>query len=348
MRLPVCLRDYVNPALHFPFSTPPAPGSTTCVAPGIHWIRMPLPFALDHINLWCIEEDADSMILIDCGYGDDNTRALWETLFAGPLAGRTASRVLATHYHPDHLGQSSWLTERFGVALWMAQAEFLTGHAVRAGIAGYQTAGMIELFAQHGLTADHREALGKRGNSYGRGVPAIPSSYRRIVEGEIVMIGGHRWKIITGFGHSPEHLSLYCAQLGVLISGDMLLPKISTNVSVWASDPEGDPLTLFLDSLDRYVDLPADTLVLPSHGLPFRGIVPRIEQLRAHHAARLAEVSTTCRVPSTAADLIPVLFPRALDTHQTSFAMGEAIAHIHRLYRQGLLERKTDENGQTG
>ena len=152
-------------------------------------------------------------------------------------------------------------------------------------------------------------------------------------------IGGHGWRVMVGFGHSPEHAALHCADLGVVISGDMLLPKISTNVSVWPVEPEGNPLALFLDSIARFERLPAATLVLPSHGLPFRGIAPRVDQLRAHHEARLGELHSACERPVSAWDVVPLLFRRELDVHQRSFAMGEAIAHLNLLWHDGRLRR---------
>ena len=159
-------------------------------------------------------------------------------------------------------------------------------------------------------------------------------------------IGEHSWRVITGFGHSPEHASLYCEALKVLISGDMVLPRISTNVSVFAVEPEGNPLQQYLDSLGKFADLPDDTLVLPSHGKPFRGLHTRIAQLRAHHDARLAEVRRRLRANRrSAVDIVPLMFRRPLDAHQLSFALGEALAHLHKLWRDGILRRVTGDDG---
>ena len=158
-------------------------------------------------------------------------------------------------------------------------------------------------------------------------------------------IGEHRWRAIGGYGHSPEHIALYCADLGVCISGDMLLPRISTNVAVWPVEPEGDPLARFLASLAAFSALPSDTLILPSHGLPFFGAALRVEQLHAHHAARLAELEAAAHEPRTAADLLPVLFRRELDLQQRFFAMGEAIAHLNYLWHAGRFTRTIDADG---
>ncbi len=192
------------------------------------------------------------------------------------------------------------------------------------------------------------DGLIARGNGYKRGVPAIPATYRRLFADQSLRIGDHDWRTIVGHGHAPEHMSLYCAELGVLISGDMLLPRISTNVSVMACNPDGDPLGLFLASIDKFRALPADTLVLPSHGRPFRGLHARIDQLHTHHAERCAVLQRCLsRQRRSAAELIAVLFNREIpDPHQTMFAMGEAIAHLNYLEHAGKLQR-VDNDGVT-
>ena len=324
--------------LRFRWLEPPPPGGAFDVAPGVKWLRMPLPFALDHINLWLVA-DGERWTQIDCGYGDAPTRALWQQHFAQTLAGKPIGRVIATHYHPDHLGNAAWLGARWDCAVAMPQAEYLTAHAITDERAGYGAAATSALFRRHGLADEHVAALEARGNQYRRGVPELPLAYQRLLAGDEIAIGLERWRVIPGYGHSPEHASLYCAALSVLISGDMLLPRISTNVSVWPVEPDGDPLGRFLASLDRFAELPPNTLVLPSHGLPFVGIRIRVEQLRAHHLARLAELEAAAERPVTAAEILPVLFRRELDLQQRFFARGEAIAHLNHLWRAGRLVR---------
>jgi glyoxylase-like metal-dependent hydrolase (beta-lactamase superfamily II) len=337
----------VNPLLReldFPHAQPPAPGTTLELAPGVHWLRMPLPFALDHINLWLLDDD-DGYTIVDCGFGSDETKQLWERIFAARVNGRTVKRVLVTHYHPDHMGLARWLTDRFGVEMWTPQAEFLTAHAALSSIGPFGTEPLIELFRTNGIDSERLELVRGRGSSYGRGVADLPMSYRRVMDGDEIVINGRTWQAIMGYGHSPEHAALYCAKLGVLISGDMVLPSISTNVGVWAADPRGNPLQLFLDSVTRYGELPADIFVLPSHGLPFRGIRKRAAQLHNHHRDRLAEVEAACAEPRHACDLLPVLFRRQLDMHQIFFAIGESIAHLHTLEARGRVLRVVDKDG---
>jgi glyoxylase-like metal-dependent hydrolase (beta-lactamase superfamily II) len=336
------------PALDYPHSTPPAPGEVVEVAPGVLWLRMPLPFALDHINLWLLRE-GDGYALVDTGFGDAATRAGWQSHFDGTLRGRPIQRIVATHYHPDHLGNAAWLAERFGVTVAMTQTEFLTAHAVHRDLPGFGVDDFCAHFRAHGLPQADVEALRARGNRYRGGAPELPRRYRRLLAGDTVPLGERAFTVIAGYGHSPEHAALFAAEPApLLISGDMLLPRISTNVAVGPADPEGDPLARFLASLAAYERLPTATLVLPSHGLPFRGAAHRVAQLRAHHAERLAELEAHLAgtgEPRAAVDVLPVLFRRPLDLQQRFFAMGEAIAHLNHLWHSGRLQRLTEPDG---
>jgi glyoxylase-like metal-dependent hydrolase (beta-lactamase superfamily II) len=326
-------------------ATLPAPGAMHEVMPGLFWLRMALPFALDHINLWLIQDDA-GWTVVDCGIANDATRAAWESVFSSGLRDAPIVRVIATHYHPDHLGLADWLCARWTAPLWMATGEYGFARMMSMRATGTDGSALHSFYRQHGLTDPAVLAqMQERKNYYPSMVPAVPSAYRRLQDGQTFRIGKHEWRVIAGFGHSPEHASLYCADLNLLISGDMVLPRISTNVSVIPVEPESNPVQQYLDSLARYLDLPADTLVLPSHGKPFRGLHTRIAQLQDHHRDRLAEVLQACVEPQSAADIVPVMFRRQLDAHQLGFAIGEALAHLHKLWFDGLLRREADAGG---
>jgi glyoxylase-like metal-dependent hydrolase (beta-lactamase superfamily II) len=305
---------------------------------------MPLPFALDHINLWLLE-DGDGWTIVDCGIGNDVTRGLWEEVFAARLDGKPVKRVIVTHYHPDHAGLAGWLTKKFSVPLVMAQAEYMMAHLIHDGLGGTSQEALLELFRRNGLDEERITQLASRGNHYARNVPDFPVGFTRIMDGDVVTVDGRGWRMIAGYGHSPEHAALYCESRGVMISGDMVLPRISTNVGVWGMNPEGNPLKQFLDSLGRYLELPASTLTLPSHGLPFRSTHERIAQLREHHRLRLAELQEACREPKAASEVLTTLFRRELDIHQTFFAMGEAMAHLHYLLAEGRVTREAGAGG---
>ncbi|MGB3741231.1 MAG: MBL fold metallo-hydrolase [Castellaniella sp.] len=345
-------------ALQYPWNqTLPEPGQALAVADGVRWIRMPLPFALDHINLWLLRDRIDGRegwTVIDCGIDRSEVRDCWETVFSQSLEGLPVLRVLVTHMHPDHVGLAHWLCKRWDAPLWMSMTDYAlarlwAGSAVAdtategSGPAGETAA---RHFARHGLVNPEAQALiRKRHDYYARLVPDVPARFHRLLHGHPIQIGGRPWHIIVGYGHAPEHVSLWCPTLDVLISGDMVLPRISTNISVFDLEPEANPLPLYLESLNAYDPLPEQTLVLPSHGRPFKGLHARIAQQQSHHADRLADVLAACAQPKSAHDLLPVLFHRQLDLHQLSFAMGESIAHLHALYFQGALIRTLDADG---
>ncbi len=337
--------------LQYPFGDAlPAVGTTLEVAPGVRWLRMALPFQLDHINLWLLRDRVDGLegwSIVDCGITNDATRAAWEQVFENELQGLPVLRVIVTHMHPDHIGLAHWLTERWGVRLWISATDYNAARLASSATTGFGGPASARFMASHGLTDPvAQEKIKARTNYYASMVPQVPAQFRRLLANDVLQIGGHDWHCHAGYGHAPEHISLHCPELGVLISGDMVLPRISTNVSVIDIEPEANPLVLYLDSIKRMKALPADTLVLPSHGRPFKGLHTRVDQLVAHHDERFADVLVACaREPQHAADLLSVLFKRPLDLHQTTFAMGESIAHLHALWLGGQLRRRLDADG---
>lgn len=347
-------------ALEYPLgSALPEPGRALALPGGLRWLRMGLPFALDHINLWLLPDEIDGRrgwTVVDCGIDDAATRAHWASVFETALDGLPVLRVLVTHMHPDHIGLAHWLCERFSTPeaecrLWISATDWHVARlASQASLGQGQNQGGSDaaaFFASHGLVdAGSLEKVRARRGYYGSLVPAVPLRHARLHEGLVLRIDGRDWRCIAGYGHAPEHIALFRADDGLLISGDMVLPRISTNVSVYESEPEADPLPMFLDSIERLRTLPATTLVLPSHGRPFRGLHTRIGQLQRHHEERLAEVLQACtQAPVSAAEMLPVLFKRPLDLHQTTFAMGEAVAHLHALWRRGRLMRRRGADG---
>ena len=337
--------------LHYPLGEALAPnGGTLEVAPGVKWIRMSLPFALNHINLWLLRDCIDGVegwSIVDCCIHRDEAKAQWESIFANELEGLPILRVIVTHMHPDHIGLAHWLCERWNVRLWISATDYQVARLGCMGPTGFGGDRAADYFASHGLNApDMMEQIKERSGYFPSLVPSVPAQYRRLMDAMVLRIGGRDWRCISGYGHAPEHIALYCADLNVLIGGDMMLPRISTNVSVYEQEPEANALAQFLDSIDKFRALPEDTLVLPSHGKPFTGMHIRIQQLHDHHSDRLAEVMEACQArPCSAFDILPVMFKRPLDTHQTTFAMGEAVAHLHALWYAGKLQRSLEADG---
>ena len=323
----------------------PETGETLEVAPGVLWLRMPLPFALDHINLWVLE-DGDGWTLVDTGINREQTMDAWEMLFAGPLAGRPVRRLIVTHFHPDHMGLAGWLTEKFGVEMWATETEWQTASTLYYDEHSKE---LIDKARTFYLAAGFGPALMAKvealGNPYPARVSPIPKSYRQIAEGDVIDIGGRGWRVMIGTGHSPEHACLYCGEAGVLISGDQILPKITPNVSVWPQRAVQDPLKLFLGSLKTFAPLPEDTLTLPSHNWPFLGLRQRLEIMAHHHDERLDDVVRACAEPHKGVDVLKHLFKRELDSHQLFFAIGESLAHLHYLMGQGRIACDKGDDG---
>ncbi|MEQ8604845.1 MAG: MBL fold metallo-hydrolase [Marivibrio sp.] len=337
--------------LDFAYDAAPAPGALVEVAPGLHWLRMPIPLDLDHINLWLIEDQdaagAPTWTLIDSGFGDAATQGLWRAIFDGPAAGRRPHRLICTHYHPDHFGLAGWLERTYGVTVEMTETEWIVGSLLPR--IGHQAAADAQdaFFARHGMPADMRGRLAAQGNEFKTRTEPPPAACRRIRHGQTLTLGGREWEVIVTEGHASEHACLSCADLDLLICGDQLLPKITPNISVYWFRDGARPLAEYLESLDQLeARIPASTLVLPSHKLPYRGAPTRVAQLRAHHAERLEALAGALGDASKSAfDLTPALFPRRLDDMHMMFALGETIAHLEHLAADGRAVGAPGEDG---
>ena len=333
-------------ALRFPHAAPPPPGTAQEIAPGVRWLRMPLPFALDHINLWLLA-DAAGWVIIDTGINSAETKALWEQIFATALDGKPVTRLICTHYHPDHVGLAGWLVERLGIELWMTDTEWRFGYERSHSPADGAHPLVADMYRRAGLAPDALAKSGiARGSHYKSRVVPLPERHHTLSDGMELILGGRSWRVVVGRGHAPEHACLFCPELDLLIAGDQVLPKISPNVSLWPADLDPDPLGSFIASLERLRQaVPPTSFVLPSHNLPFYGLHTRLDQLAALHAARLDQVVSACSQPRTVADLVPTLFTRTLDRHQLGFALGETLSHLVRATNAGRLRRYERPDG---
>jgi len=331
--------------LEHPCGPAPEAGTTIQLADGVLWVRMPLPFPPMHINLWLLR-DGDGWTAVDTGIRSSKVQGLWKRIFAERLDGRPVSRVLCTHFHPDHSGLAGWMTEHWQAPLWMSRAEWLNGRLSGVDALPSVPDDVLAYFRRAGYSEAMMALARQRSwDNFARITTPLPRQYRRIVVGEGIAIDGRDWQVIVGHGHAPEHVCLYSAELGVLISGDQVLPRITPHVGVTATEPEANPLQEYVDSLDRFDPLPADTLVLPSHGEPFRGLPLRLAALRAHHRDRLDAVEGACGEPIGVVQLMPVMFRRELRDAELGLAFNETLAHIHMLLGQGRLAREIGPDG---
>lgn len=330
--------------LDYPFATVPDSGATIMVAPGVHWIRMPMPFSLSHINLWAIE-DGDGWAIVDTGLQTNDTVLAWRALLTapGPLAGRKPSRVFVTHMHPDHIGMAGRLTRRFDCQLWMTRLEYLNCRMLVADTGREAPEDGVRFYRRAGWDDDQIETYRARFGGFGKMIYQLPDSYHRMQDGERFRIGEHEWQVVVGTGHSPEHACLYCADLKLLISGDQVLPRISSNVSVFPTEPAGDPLGDWTASIAKIkAEVADDVLVLPAHNEPFHGLHARLDRLAAGQEEGLVRLRAMLTEPRRAVDVFKALFKRDIgdDPQQLSLATGESLAHINYLIGRG--EAKLD------
>ena len=319
-------------------------GETKEVIKGIYWIRMPLPFALNHINLWLLA-DGDGWTIIDTGYNSDDTRNIWKDIFAKLLDGKPVKRIIVTHFHPDHVSLAGWLIKKWKAPIWMTYSEWMQAQLNRFGGPTADIDARMKFYKEHGMEKSGIDGYRETRPDFSKIILPLPTSFRRMIDAEEFSIGDHNWRVITGAGHSPEHAALWCKDLNILISGDQVLPRISTNVSLQCNEPDGDPLRLYLGSLEKFRFLAKDTFILPSHDQPFYGLHERIDALGEHHADRLEAAYQACTESKTSRELIPILFKRQLDSHQLGFAIGEAMAHANYLVADGLLRKARANDG---
>jgi glyoxylase-like metal-dependent hydrolase (beta-lactamase superfamily II) len=325
-------------ALRFVHPTPPEPGRTIEIAPGILWARLALPFLLDHVNVYFID-DSNGWALIDTGIGDKATLAAWEPLLDTVLRDRPLTRIIATHFHPDHVGAAGFLLKRFNVPLYMSATEYLQCLNLHLDPGALDATHYRRFYLDHGLDEDTTQRVVTGGHHYLKLLSGLPPTYHRLVAGDSLSIGGREFDVLTGGGHSPEQIMLVSRADRLFFSADQVLAKISPNVSVSAIDPEGDPLGQYLRSLHALRDtIDRGAVVLPGHNLPFYGLPERIEELVAHHHSRCDRILRACRdEPRSAAELVPFVYTRQLDPHQMGFAFGEVLAHVNYMLRRGSL-----------
>ncbi len=313
----------------------------------MYWLHMPMPFTLNRINLWLLR-DGDDWTVVDTGLDLPASRLIWEQIFDGLMAGRRISRVIVTHMHPDHMGLAGWLVQRFGCELWMSRDEFLMGRNLVADTGREAPELAIRFYRAAGYDDEALDTYRRRFGDFGKLVAPLPESFRRLVDGETIEINGQYWQIVTGAGHSPEHVCLYCPTQKLLISGDQVLPRISPNVSVYPTEPHGDPLTEWLNSCHRLrAQLPADLLVLPAHQEPFTGLPTRMTQLIDSHERGLSRLYELLSEPRRAIDCFSALFARDIGSGERMLAIGETLAHLHCLLARRMISQRLDDDGRS-
>jgi glyoxylase-like metal-dependent hydrolase (beta-lactamase superfamily II) len=333
--------------LRYPLALEPGigDGSAVEVAPGVLWLRLPLFAALMWINVWAIK-DGDSWIIVDTGLGNEKTKEAWSAAFGSALGSRPPRQVIVTHMHPDHCGLAGWLCQRYAASLSMSRLEYLSCRVLAADTGRPAPEDAIAFVRASGWSEVSVERYRERFGFFGKFISPMPDSFQRLEDGQVLRLGPYSWTVVMGNGHSPEHACLYCAELKLLISGDQVLPRISSNVSVYPTEPHADPLKDWLQSLAKVKrSVPDDVLVLPSHNSPFLGLHERIDELARQHAEGLEKLKAVLKEPKRTVDVFGALFNRPITEELLGMASGEALAHLHYLEYQGQTLRTTDAQG---
>lgn len=329
-----------------PFPAPPAPGEATQVAPGILWLRLPLPMALNHVNVYALADD-DGWTLVDTGLATAETKDLWRTLLDGPLAARPVARVLVTHHHPDHVGLAGWFQSR-GAALLMPRTGWLYARMLTLDVQDRPSAEAMDFLRRAGMPAEMlSRRAGERPFNFSDAVAPMPVGFTRIAEGDVLTLGGRRWQVRMGHGHAPEQATLWSLDDALILGADQLLPGISANIGVYATEPLADPLADWLASCRAFQPLAgADHLVLPGHKMPYTGLPPRLAAMIAEHESALDRIlSRLAEAPATACDLFPALYRREIRAGEYGLALAEAVAHVNHLAARGAIRAALRADG---
>ncbi len=326
------------------FSALPDFGHPQEIAPGVFWLTLPLPGPPGHINTLLLHDDRGWGV-IDCGMHTPETLATWQQVRKEFFAGEPVHSVVISHCHPDHIGMAAWFAGEFGAELYMSRSEWLFSQFLLL-LPDTDFGSIFHRFYQAcGGSPEFLEYILQRGNQYSSMVLPMRQGHKRLIEAQQLMLGATGWRVITASGHSPEMVTLYSPEHGLLFAADQILPGISPNISVWPSEPEENPLKEYLHSLRKYSDLPDETRIFPSHGLPFQGVHRRIEALLQHHDERLQRVLEACSTPRTAVEVAFVMLGRNVELYQMPFSIGEALAHLNYLIDSGEIAKESRADG---
>ncbi|TXH95080.1 MAG: MBL fold metallo-hydrolase [Pseudorhodobacter sp.] len=307
-------------------------------------MRLPLPMALDHVNVYALADD-DGWTLVDTGMNSRKTRAIWQDVLAGPLAGKPVARVLLTHHHPDHVGLVGWFQDQ-GAELLTTRTAWLYARMLTLDVQDRPSPQSMQFYTRAGMPA---EMLAKRAAerpfNFADVVAPMPLGFTRVDEGQTLTLAGRRWRVRLGQGHAPDHITLWSDD-GIVIGGDQLLPGISPNIGVYPTEPEADPMTGWITATDSFKPhATPDQLVLPGHKLPFTGLPFRLAQMTDNHHQALERLLAHLVHPHTAVDCFAALFKRAIGEAEYGLALVEAVAHLNCLLGRGQVSRRLTPEG---
>lgn len=326
--------------IRYPFETPPAEGEAIEVADGVLWMRLPLPMALDHVNVYALD-DGDGWTIIDTGFCTGRTKEIWQTLMAGPLAGKPITRVIVTHHHPDHVGLAGWFQTEYKAELWTTRTAWLLSRMLTLDTEDEVSAETLAFWRASGMDADYyNKKKSERPFNFCDVVAPMPLGFKRIKQDDVIRIGGRDWDVHMGNGHAPEHATFWSRDDNLVIGGDQMLPSISPNIGVYASEPDADPVADWLEACERLLPYAReDQLVLGGHKLPFVGLPTRLRQMIDNHHGAFKRLEKFLVEPRTAVECFPPLFKRKIGEGVYGLAMVEAVAHLNHMHQLGQVIR---------
>ncbi len=338
--------DHATASIRYPHETPPAEGEAISVADGVLWMRLPLPMALDHVNIYALD-DGDGWTIIDTGFDSRRSRAIWQKLLAGPLAGKPVTRVIVTHHHPDHVGLAGWFQAEYGAELWTTRTAWLFSRMLTLDVQDRPTPQTLAFWRSGGMDpAIYEKRANERPFNFADVVAPMPLGFKRIKQGDVIRIGGRDWDVHIGNGHAPEHATFWSGDDNLVLGGDQLLPSISPNIGVYATEPDADPVADWLESCERLTPLAReDHLVLGGHKLPFIGLPTRLRQLIENHHGCLKRLAEHLQTPRVASDCFAPLFKRKIDEGTYGLALVEAMAHLNHMLAMGQVTRVRRDDG---
>ena len=333
-------------SIRYPYETPPAEGEAITVAEAVLWMRLPLPMALDHVNIYALD-DGDGWTIIDTGFNSRRSRAIWQRLLDGPLAGKPVTRVIVTHHHPDHVGLAGWFQGEHGAELWTTRTAWLFARMLTLDVQDRPTPETLAFWRSGGMDAViYAKRANERPFNFADVVAPMPLGFRRIKQGDVIRMGGRDWDVHIGNGHAPEHATFWSRDDNLVLGGDQLLPSISPNIGIYATEPEADPLADWLESCERLAPLAReDQLVLGGHKLPFNGLPTRLRQMIENHHGCLKRLAEHLHTPGVASDCFAPLFKRKIGEDVYGLALVEAMAHLNHLFVTGRARREMREDG---
>lgn len=301
---------------------------------GIYQVRLPLPFRLNHINSYAIK-GREGWWLVDTGLNTELNRQVWQQFMTQEgISHRDIRAIYITHAHPDHFGAAGWLQGLTSAPVFISDVDEAAIQRIWQGKDQKMVDAVSEMFNSNGMPTLLTKDATKEMNALAASTQPLPR-FSTVKYSSTVRLGDFEYRTLLTPGHSDGHICYFNEEFGVLLSGDHLLPKITSNISLWPN-AQPDPLDNYLQSLQDNLRLSV-ALALPAHGHPFNNVKERIHELLTHHQERLNLMKGLVTGDDTVYSICKQAFGEGLNAHEVRFAMAETAAHLMYLVHRGEL-----------